>query len=310
VLIALVLLGNVAVHDSTDLVAAAAASGRPPECAAAARTGARKGVWLRARVPNLRRYCNLMSRAQARLQNDVAGARVAAEAAQKLFPNRAAPKVVLARVALAGGDEAGALAAFDEALALDPRSVEHPLAMHDLARARAQSGKLDEALATYRVLVPRAALLPTRELRAEVLLEAAHMALAAAAKADDPTLALDEALAYLREAARDPHHRLATDVSLSLVLALDRAGNRPQADALLAEVGAAGAEWRLGGSYLAAKADGYLMAGLAHEVGQPAEAIAAYRAYLVEVSDGPNAETARARLARLAPSAAPKRRVR
>jgi tetratricopeptide (TPR) repeat protein len=309
VLTALVFLTSIAVHASTDLVAAAAASGRPPECAAAQKSGARKGVWSRARVPNLRRYCNLLSRAQARLASDPAGARQAAEQAQRLFPQRAAPKVVLARVAFAGGDRAGALEAFEQALALDPRSVEQPLAMHDLARARWRSGRLQEALDTYRVLVPRAALLPTRERRAEVLLEAAHLALAHAAPQADPALLLDEALAYLREAARHPHHKLKLDVELSLVLALDRSGNRAQADALLAEIGNATVAWGPLGDYLAAPQDRLLLLGLAREVGVPSEAADGYRGYLAEVSDGPNAEIARARLARLAP-AGPRRRGR
>jgi hypothetical protein len=108
--------------------------------------------------------------------------------------------------------------------------------MHALARARRQSGKLDEALAAYRVLVPRASLMPSRRERAGVLLEAAHVAMAGAAKPGPGVERhLDEALAYLREAGRDPHHRLRLDVALSLVLALDRAGRTAQADAVLAE---------------------------------------------------------------------------
>ena len=81
------------------------------------------------------------------------------------------------------------------------------------------------------MLVPRASLLPSRELRALVLLEAAHATMAVAEKAKDSAQHLDEALAYLREAARDPHHRVKLDIALSLVLALDRAGRRTQADA-------------------------------------------------------------------------------
>ena len=68
------------------------------------------------------------------------------------------------------------------------------------------------------------------------MLEAAHVALAApTADAATRERHEQEALAYLRQAQRDPHQPLRQDIALSLVLALDRAGRRPQADAVLAE---------------------------------------------------------------------------
>lgn len=285
----------VAAHPPTDLVAAATAAGRPAECMPRAAKGGRT-VWTRARSPRLERYCNLLGRAQARLATDPTSAEEAARGADEVLPGRAAPKVIQARIALARGDGAAALALFEAALAIDARSVEQPAAMHDLARAQKQADKLDAALATYRVVVPRASLLPTRAERAQVLLEAAHVALAA-----NEERRVDEALAYLREAARDPHHALRTDVSLSLVLALHRAGHRAQADALLGELrGLASWADAATGGYLANPFDLKLLEGLALERDQPTRAAALYRELLAG-AEGPNTPVARDRLATLEP---------
>src|SRR4029079_2154097 len=104
--------------------------------------------------------------------------------------------------------------AFEKARALDPRRVEDPGTMHDLCRALAKTGKRDEALAVYRALVPRVDLLGTTERRVSVLLEAAHVSMAAeaAGTATLPTeigkkatrTRLEEAVAYLREARQRP----------------------------------------------------------------------------------------------------------
>ena len=288
---------------TTDLVAAAAASSRPPECMAAGRAGRSRGasIWRAAQVPNLARYCRQMGRAQARIESDAAGAQAAAQAADELIAGRAAPKVVLARVALQKGQVADALALFDAALKLDPRSVEQPLAMHDLARARQRSGQLSEALDTYRVLVPRASLLPDRMRRARVLLEAAHVAMAVAASdVEGRSRHLEEALAFLREAARDPHQPLRLDVALSLVLALDRAGRQTQADATLAEQdGVAGWAQRPQADYLVSADEMLLLRGLALEASQAALAQQYYQEYLASPSgQGPFADAVKRRLAR------------
>jgi tetratricopeptide (TPR) repeat protein len=189
-----------------------------------------------------------------------------------------------------------ALAAFDEALARDARAVEQPLALYDLAQAQRLSGKNAEALASYRVLVPRASLLPTRTLRAQVLLEAAHVAMLSGKPAER-----DEALAYLREAAHDPHHALRLDVALSLVLTLDRAGRRAQADAILAEQrGSARFVTRDAPSYLANFDDLALLRALSLEISDPAAAREHYQRYLASPSgQGAYADAARARSARL-----------
>ncbi|HHH29302.1 MAG TPA: hypothetical protein ENK57_13295 [Polyangiaceae bacterium] len=309
------LLAITATAAPADLVAAAAASSRPEECRGAStwHPGASKSIWTTARAPELLSYCRWLARANARLASDPAGAASAAEAAAKLLPSRAAPKVVLGRIAFAQGKTAEALKRFDEALALDPRSIEQPLAMHDLARTRTAAGKLTDALGTYRLLAPRVSLLPNRQARARALLEAAHVALAA--PTPDATTAqrqVQEALAYLRQAQRDPHQPLRRDITLSLVLALDRAGRRPQADAVLAELRTSGTSTddEQARSYLVVKAEGHLFRALIAERRDAEMARAAYDQYLAEVPSGAYAETARARRARLAPKRDRRRRRR
>ncbi|WP_437506246.1 hypothetical protein [Sorangium sp. So ce1099] len=271
-------------QSSGDLVAAAAAAGRPPECSARASRAIARGpsVWERARAPELPRYCDLLARGQAQLGDSPEAARESARVADQILPGHAAPQVLLARAALALGSAEDAARAFDSARRIDPRSVEDPPTLHDLARSLARTGKRDEAIAMYRALVPRIDLLGTADHRALVLLEAAHLSMAAAgaptaaagapttvagapttaagaptaaagaptAAAGAPTAAgapaagasadLDEAIAYLREARQRAQTQLARDVTLSLALALDRAGDKAQADAAL-EGEAAGA---------------------------------------------------------------------
>lgn len=250
-----------------DLVAAAAAAGRPPECSPAPRRAVARGpsVWERARTPNLQRYCDLLARGQAQLGTSPGAARDAARLAEEALPGHAAPSVLLARASLALGELEDAARAFARARSLDPRSVEDPHTLHDLARTLARTGKRDEAMAIYRALVPRIDLLGTGDQRAYVLLEAAHLSMTAAgaaaaargpaattntpaAAASTPAAAaadnvpaaglppdLDEAIAYLREARQRSQTQLTYDVLLSLALALDRAGDRAQADAALTD---------------------------------------------------------------------------
>ncbi|WP_437967415.1 hypothetical protein WMF04_49050 [Sorangium sp. So ce260] len=231
-------------QSSGDLVAAAAAAGRPPECSARTSRAIARGptVWERARAPELPRYCDLLARGQAQLGGDAEAAREAARLADQLLPGHAAPQVLLARAALALGSPADAARAFDRARRIDPRSVEDPHTLHDLARSLARTGERDGAIATYRALVPRIDLLGTADQRALVLLEAAHLSMAAAGAAAKPPAGgfaegarseLDEAIAYLREARQRAQTQLARDVTLSLALALDRAGDKAQADAAL-----------------------------------------------------------------------------
>jgi len=295
---------------SASLTAAAASSGRPPECMAGSRRALARGpsVWELARVPNLRRYCDLMARAQTELTAQPEAARQAAMEADKALPGRPAPAVVLARAELALGKLDAAARSFETARALDPRSVEDPSTMHDLARVLARTGKRDEALAVYRALVPRVDLLGTGERRVSVLLEAAHISMAAegAGTATPPAdigkkiqrSKLDEAVAYLREARQRPATQLSGDVLLSLVLVLDRKGDHEQADAALTEAQRTSARTRTGTlDYLAAPEDAAALAAFTAEETDRAAAQKAWEAYLAGAGGkGPWAAAARARL--------------
>lgn len=311
----LILLAATATAPAADLVAAAAASGRPVECRTTARVGGSaaetRSIWTTAGTPQLRSYCRLLARAQARIAGDPSAAESAAKAAEALLPSRPAPKVVRARIALARGQAEVALTLFEAARAADPGGIDQPIAMHDLALAQRAAGKLEAALETYRVLAPRVALLPSRERRARVLLEAAHVAMAAPVA--EPAAAarhLEEALAFLREAQRDPHQPSRHDIALSLVLALDRAGRRAQADAVLAEQrgGDLGRNDSPPPAYLVHREEHHLLSALAQEQSRPEAARAAYDRYLAAAPSGPYAATAQARKARLMPASSRRRR--
>jgi tetratricopeptide (TPR) repeat protein len=319
-----------ALGQGSSLSAAAAASGRPPECSSGSKRALAKGpsIWQLARVPNLQKYCDLMARAHAELPTMPDAARKAAEDANQALPGHAAPLVVIARALLAVGTVAEADAAFAKARAIDPRSVEDPSTMHDLARTLKRAGKRDEALGVYRALVPRVDLLATPDRRVSVLLEAAFVSMAAegasGALVTPGDLAkpkpaaskprLDEAVAYLREARQRPPSQLTAEVLLALSLALDRAGSREEADATLGEAGRAGAEAKKSApDYVVAPEDAVALDALASELGDRAAAIKGWESYLAGPGGkGPWAAAAKARLDTLkkgggarAPKAAP-----
>ncbi|MFO0587477.1 MAG: hypothetical protein U0441_08055 [Polyangiaceae bacterium] len=293
------------------LAAAAAASGRPKECMSSSHRALNQGpsVWARARVPTLQRYCDMLSRARAQLSTNPEMSKNAALEAEKALPGKAAPKVAIARAALALGDLETAAKQFLAAKKLDPRSVEDPATMHDLARVLRKTGKKAEALAVYRALVPRVDLISSTERRVSVLLEAAHASMAAlAAEADERTAKadkdplksspLDEAIAYLREAKQRPPTLLANDVALTLVLALDRAGEREAADAALADAHRTGARVRQSSlDYLSDPNEKIALEALVLEGSDRAAAIKSWESYLATpAGKGPWANAARARL--------------
>jgi tetratricopeptide (TPR) repeat protein len=223
----------VAALGPTDLSAAARASDRPPECAPlSGSSGA--STWQLARIPSLVAYCELIARAQARLATDPRGARLAAEQAEAWLPGRASPQVVLGRAALSMGDAEGAEVLFERARAIDPRSLDNPSVQRDVALVLVATNRRSEARAVYEVLVPRIALLADNELRVAVLLDAALVAMADEAARPKPRLG--EVVAYLREATRLPPSARASDVLLTLALALDRAGDPAASDATLAQL--------------------------------------------------------------------------
>lgn len=304
-----------AVGQGSSLSAAAAASGRPPECSSRSRRALARGpsIWELARVPNLQRYCDLVARAQAELPTMPQDAKKAAEQAEAALPGHAAPQVVIARASLALGSLDAAAKAFAAARAIDPRSVEDPGTLHDLARVLARTGKREEGLAVYRALVPRVDLLGTTDRRVSVLLEAAHLSMAVEGAGGLPTVAdlakpkgsapaakprLDEAIAYLREARLHPPTQQSGDVLLSLVLALDRVGARDEADATLAEAQRTGVKLRAEAlEYVAVPEDRDALAALAAEGSDRAAAQKAWEAFLAGPGGkGPWAAAAKARL--------------
>jgi tetratricopeptide (TPR) repeat protein len=295
---------------SANLVAAAAASGRPRECMSTARRALSAGptIWEKARLPNLQRYCDLVARAHAELATNPEAARRDAGLANLALPGRAAPAVILARGALALGAIDEAAREFERARSIDARSVEDPATMHDLARVLQRTGKRADALAVYRALVPRIDLLGSTDRRVSVLLEAAHASMTLTATAPASLSApdggaasgskLDESIAYLREARQRPPTQLAGDVLLSLVLALDRSGEKAQADAALVDAHRTGARVRSGPlDYLAAPEDRHALDALALESSDRAQAIKSWETFLAGAGGkGPWAAAARARL--------------
>jgi tetratricopeptide (TPR) repeat protein len=278
------------------LSAAAAAAGRPPECRASGARAFGRGpsVWERARTPTLELYCDRIARGQADLAGHPDASKRAADEADAALPGHAAPKVLRARALLALGMAPEAAAAFTEALALDPRCVEDPAALHAYARALLRAGKRAEALAAYRALAPRAEFIGSATERALALIEAADVSMAVAA--GSPPARLDEAVAYLREARLRAPSELAADASLALALALDRAGDHAASDAALSEGARAGARVRAF-AFLAAPEDQIAIEALALEPGDKAGAQKKWEAFLAGAGGhGPWAATARARV--------------
>jgi len=224
-------------RDNPRLTTAANASGRPRECDGASRGAARASrvtIWDSARFPQLARYCDLISRAHARLVQAPLAALDAATVADRILPGRAAPSIVIGRVNVALRRWDDALAAFERARSADARSVDDPAALHALATAQRQAGRLPAAIDTYRVLVPRLGLVPDVDTRAAILLEAAGLVGAS------PGDGLREAVSLLNEARAQPASSLDADVLAMLALALDRTGATEQASEVTRSLSARG----------------------------------------------------------------------
>jgi tetratricopeptide (TPR) repeat protein len=288
---------------NTGLAAAAAASGRPRECLSSSRRALARGpsIWELARQPNLQKYCDLVARAQAQLATRPEAAKEAALEADRVMPGRAPPFVIIGRAELAMGAADSALGSFEKARELDPRSVEEPGTMRDYGRVLVKAKRRDQALAVYRSLVPRIDLLGSSTARISVLLEAAHVSMDTAGAKGQAALrgaGFDEAIAYLREARQRPPTQLSGDVLLSLVLVLDRAGLREQADAAAGDAARTGARAHAGTpDYLAVPEDKHALDALASEPFDRAAAQKSWEAFLAGAGGkGPFAAAARTRL--------------
>jgi tetratricopeptide (TPR) repeat protein len=204
-------------------------SGRPPECAMEGNGAA--NVWERAKAPDLRHYCDLVASAASKLAGTAAMAQaalLAAKEADGVLPGRAAPLVLEGRALAALGNTADALAALEGGRARDASALDDPLALHAWGRVLARSGRYADALAAYRALLPRTAALASSD-RAASAIEAGLVAMTAGPDA------IDDAVAALREAAREAQDDAATVAVAALALALDRRGDPSEARALLAD---------------------------------------------------------------------------
>jgi tetratricopeptide (TPR) repeat protein len=300
----LLLASTGATQAAPNLAVAAAASGRPPECRQDVASAKGPSVWAIAREPALRPYCDLVAKAHALLASDPRGSEKAAEDAETVLPGQAAPTLVRARAALALGRLEDAERYFGAAAALDPRGIEDPATLHDYARVLKRRGRVVDALAIYRRLVPRASLLANPDREVAVLLEAAHVAMAAPPPTTPPGSdgtsvgGLEEAAAYLREARARPATQYKGDVSWSLALVVDRTGQKENADALVSEARRSGARLHPAGiDYVASEGDLDALAALAKESDEPANAAAHWTAFLAGPGGkGPWAKVASLRL--------------
>ena len=203
---------------------------RPAEC------GVQDGFraankWERAKEPNLQSYCSLLASGSAKLVNGGALARdvpALADEADSLLADRAAPRVLKGRALLKLGKPAEALAALEEARSRDDRALDDPVALLAWARASARTGHLEQAAQAYRAALPRTSALPTSE-RSAASFESGMIVMAQGPKA------IDDAVAMLRQARREAQDSMQFAAVIALALALDRAGQREEARAVLVE---------------------------------------------------------------------------
>jgi tetratricopeptide (TPR) repeat protein len=192
-------------------------------------------VWERAKVPNLRSYCDLLASGTAKLVGPGSEALVKeipniADEADKLLPNRASPQVLKGRAYLRLGRPGDALAALQVARRRDERALDDPVALLAWARANARTGRMVDAVEAFRAVLPRASALSPED-RGAAAFEAG-MAVMQQGRAT-----LEDSVAMLRQARRDCQDVMQVAAVAALALALDRAGERDEARAVLAEQG-------------------------------------------------------------------------
>jgi tetratricopeptide (TPR) repeat protein len=256
---------------------AGAYAARPAECGVLEGFKA-ANVWERAKEPELRRYCDLLASGTAKLVGEATLAKDVlgiADQADALMSGRAAPKVLAGRAHLALGNAAGAQKALEEARARDDRALDDPVALLAWARANARIGNLDEAARAYRAALPRTSALSAQE-RSAASFEAGMAVMSRG------TETVDDAVAMLRQARRDAQDAMQIASVVGLALALDRAGQRDEARAILAE--------RIRGDVQPMLADERVVAALV-DAGVPHEADA-LRAVALEVTSAPLAREA------------------
>lgn len=205
------------------LQAASGSSPRPTECRASGPDRAYT-FWDRARDPRLSRYCNLLAKGYARLENDAAAALKAAQSARELEPTRSAPRLLEARALVEQGRMAEAFQIFQQVVKHPSASELSPAGLYAYAVAAVGGGQSQLGLAAYRRVVPMASLLTGAGVTERVYVEAAVLVMR-----QGPTH-LQEAVAYLNEARRrNADLALRPFVLSALALALDRQGRHEEA---------------------------------------------------------------------------------
>lgn len=205
---------------------------RPGEC------GVNEGLrtanaWERAKSPNLRRYCDLLASGTAKLVGHGPSTLVQevlpiADEAERLLPGRPSASVLKGRAYLRLGRAEDALASLGEAKRRDDRALDDPVALLAWARANARTGHLAEAAQAYRAALSRISALSPQE-RAAASFEAGLAVMAQGAAG------IDDVLAMFRQSRRDAQGAMQVAAIAGLALALDRAGQREEARAILAE---------------------------------------------------------------------------
>jgi len=246
-------------------------------------------IWDTARDPALDRYCDVLAAGFAQLQFSPERAIESADRAEIFSPGRAGPHVLRGRAQAAKKAWALARDHFEKARAIDPRSLEDPLTMREWARALGHVGRGREALDVYRTLGPRLSVLSSADDRARTFLDAAELAFSIGPSA------LDDAIAFLREARRLAGREIEWRVGAELALALDRQGANDEARAIVSEL----ASQRRRPSPIpvadSESPDELAARALVLEVTDPRQAVDAWGRYLACAGDGaPFADHARA----------------
>jgi tetratricopeptide (TPR) repeat protein len=213
---------------AAELSAAAGAGTRPPTCRPHA-AQVDSTLWTRSRPPELLRSCRTLGRGYARLASHPAQALELARAAGVVPGNERAAKLLEGRALFRLGRSAEAWALLAPFVDEKAEPLDDAPSLLDVARAALAAGALDVAHRAYRLLVPRAALLGSRQASRIALIEAASLSLARG------PAGVDEALGYL-ETARSVPLAGDRDIILALTaLTLDRAGRTEQARAAARE---------------------------------------------------------------------------
>jgi len=287
------MLAVVALALLADLVGVAhhAPGARPAECGVLP-GGPGANVWERAKVPQLRPYCDHLASAAAKL---TPGSRMNADAvrladeAEALVPGRPAAMVLKGRALCQLARYAEAVKALQVARERDPRALDDPAALLAWSRALAFTGDRAGARAAYRLLLPRAEVLPLAD-RGVAYVGAGVLAMSGGPDA------LGETIAILRQARSDSQDLLRSAATLLLALALDRSGDAAEAAeaaSVLAEEGVREATTVMTDPRVlqamgrGGEGEGKAVLALALEVdGKPKEARAAWEAYLARGGAG------------------------